>query len=201
VSALDDAETVHADDRETWRTWLAANHTTARGVWLVTWRPRTGRDTLAYDAAVEEALCFGWVDSTTKTFDDDRGKQYYSPRKARSPWAATNKARVARLIANGRMTPAGLAVIEQAKANGIWDISDTVERLEIPSDLAAALDRHPGAAANFAGVPAHRPQADALVGRGGAAPAHPGHAGHGDRRGRRPEQARPWLRVPTFDGG
>ena len=153
VSALDDAEIVHADDRETWRGWLAANHATARGVWLVTWRPRSGRDALAYDAAVEEALCFGWVDSTSVKFDDDRGKQYYSPRKARSPWAATNKARVARLIADGRMTAAGLAVIEQAKANGIWDISDTVERLEIPADLAAALSRHRGAAANFAAFP------------------------------------------------
>lgn len=153
VSVLDDAETVHADDRETWRTWLAANHAKTRGVWLVTWRPRSGRVSLAYDAAVEEALCFGWVDSTTARFDDDRGKQYFSRRKARSFWAATNKARVARLIADGRMTPAGLAVIEQAKANGIWEISDTVERLEIPTDLAAALDAHPGAAANFAAFP------------------------------------------------
>lgn len=153
VSALDDAEIVHADDRESWRSWLAANHATARGVWLVTWRPRSGRASLAYDAAVEEALCFGWVDSTTRKFDDDRGKQYYAPRKARSPWAATNKARVARLIADGRMTPAGLAVIAQAKANGIWELSDTVERLEIPTDLATALGRHRGAAANFAAFP------------------------------------------------
>jgi uncharacterized protein YdeI (YjbR/CyaY-like superfamily) len=162
VSVLDEAEVVHADDRETWRSWLAANHATARGVWLVTWRPRprgqsvqarTGRPSLAYEEAVEEALCFGWVDSTSAKFDDDRGKQYFAPRKARSPWAATNKARVARLIADGRMTPAGLAVIEQAKANGIWEISDSVERLEIPTDLAAALEAHPGAAANFAAFP------------------------------------------------
>jgi uncharacterized protein YdeI (YjbR/CyaY-like superfamily) len=150
---LDDAEVFHADDRETWRTWLAAHHSTARGVWLVTWRPRSGRPSLAYEAAVEEALCFGWVDSTTSKFDDDRGKQYYSPRKPRSPWAATNKARVARLIAEGRMTPAGLAVIEQAKANGIWEISDSVERLEIPADLAAALAARADAAANFAAFP------------------------------------------------
>ena len=153
VSALDDAEFVHADDRETWRAWLAANHATSRGVWLVTWRPRSGRVGLAYEAAVEEALCFGWIDSTAGRFDDDRGKQYYSPRKPRSPWSASNKARVARLIAEGRMTPAGLAAIEQAKANGIWEISDRVERLEIPDDLAAALAAHPPAAANFAAFP------------------------------------------------
>ena len=153
VSALDDAEFVHADDRETWRAWLAANHATSRGVWLVTWRPRSGRVGLAYEAAVEEALCFGWIDSTAGRFDDDRGKQYYSPRKPRSPWSASNKARVARLIAEGRMTPAGLAAIEQAKANSIWEISDRVERLEIPDDLAAALAAHPPAAANFAAFP------------------------------------------------
>jgi uncharacterized protein YdeI (YjbR/CyaY-like superfamily) len=93
------------------------------------------------------------VDSTSAKFDEDRGKQYYSPRKARSPWAATNKVRVERLIAQGRMTPAGLAVIEAAKANGIWDISDSVERLEVPDDLAAALAAHPGAAGNFAAFP------------------------------------------------
>ena len=153
VSVLDDAEVLHADDRETWRTWLAEHHATAHGVWLVTWRPRSGRVSLAYDAAVEEALCFGWIDSTTAKFDDGRGKQFFSPRKARSPWAATNKARVARLIADGRMTAAGLAVIEQAKANGIWEISDLVERLEIPADLAVALEAHPGAAAKFAAFP------------------------------------------------
>jgi uncharacterized protein YdeI (YjbR/CyaY-like superfamily) len=153
VSALDDAEFVHADDRETWRAWLEANHATSRGVWLVTWRPRSGRVGLAYEAAVEEALCFGWIDSTAGRFDDDRGKQYFSPRKPRSPWSASNKARVARLIAEGRMTPAGLAVIEQAKANGIWEVSDRVERLEIPDDLAAALAAHPPAAANFAAFP------------------------------------------------
>ncbi len=154
MSALDDAEIVHFDDRESWRGWLAANHGAARGVWLVTWRPRSGRPSLSYDEAVEEALCFGWVDSTSAKFDEDRGKQYYSPRKARSPWAATNKVRVERLIAQGRMTPAGLAVIEQAKANGIWDISDSVERLEVPDDLATALAAQPGAAGNFAAFPA-----------------------------------------------
>jgi uncharacterized protein YdeI (YjbR/CyaY-like superfamily) len=153
VSALDDAEIVHMDDRETWRAWLEANHATSRGVWLVTWRPQSGRKSLAYEAAVEEALCFGWIDSTAAKFDEHRTKQYFSPRKARSPWSASNKERVARLIAEGRMTRAGLAAIEQAKANGIWEISDRVERLEVPDDLAAVLDAHPPAAANFAAFP------------------------------------------------
>ena len=150
MPALDDAPHVHADDRETWRAWLAANHATARGAWLVTWRSRSGRRGLDYEAAIEEALCVGWVDSTGGRYDDDRGRLYFAPRKPRSVWAASNKARVARLIAEGRMLPAGLAAIERAKANGSWELLDTVERLEVPADLVAALEAHPPAAACFA---------------------------------------------------
>jgi len=153
MSALEDAPHVHADDRATWRAWLQANHAIATGAWLVTWRQGSGRVGLDYEAAVEEALCFGWVDSTGGKVDDERGKLYFAPRKMRSPWAATNKARVARLIADGRMAPAGLAAIERAKANGSWEVLDSVERLEVPDDLAGALDRHPPAAANFAAFP------------------------------------------------
>ncbi|OGO53953.1 MAG: hypothetical protein A2V85_00135 [Chloroflexi bacterium RBG_16_72_14] len=153
MSALDDAPHVHADDRATWRAWLEANHATASGAWLVTWRPRSGRQGLDYEAAIEEALCVGWVDSTGGRVDDERGKLYFAPRKPRSVWAATNKARVERLIAEGRMAPAGLAAIERAKANGSWEILDSVERMEVPDDLAAALDAHPPATANFAAFP------------------------------------------------
>jgi uncharacterized protein YdeI (YjbR/CyaY-like superfamily) len=153
MSALDDAPHVHADDRATWRAWLEANHATASGAWLVTWRTRSGRQGLEYEAAIEEALCVGWVDSTGGRVDDERGKLYFAPRKPRSVWAATNKARVERLIAEGRMMPAGLAAIERAKANGSWEILDSVERMEVPDDLAAALDAHPPAAANFAAFP------------------------------------------------
>ena len=154
MSALDDAPYVHADDRATWRAWLEANHATAHGAWLVTWRQRSGRTGLDYEAAIEEALCFGWVDSTGGRFDDDRGKLYFAPRKPRSVWAATNKARVERLIADGRMAPAGLAAIDRAKANGSWATLDGPERLEVPDDLAAALAGQPPAAANFAAFPA-----------------------------------------------
>ena len=154
MSALDDAPEVHADDRATWRGWLEANHATARGAWLVTWRASSSRAGLDYEAAVEEALCFGWVDSTGGRYDDERGKLYFAPRKVRSPWAATNKARVQRLLSTGLMAPAGLAAIERAKANGSWEVLDSAERLEIPVDLAAALERRPPAAANFAAFPA-----------------------------------------------
>lgn len=153
MGALDDAPHVEADDRATWHAWLEANHAAVRGAWLVTWRGRSGRVGLDYEAAIEEALCFGWVDSTGGRVDEDRGKLYFAPRKPRSAWAATNKARVERLMDEGRMAPAGLAAIERAKANGSWDVLDTVERLEVPSDLVAALAADPVAAANFAAFP------------------------------------------------
>jgi uncharacterized protein YdeI (YjbR/CyaY-like superfamily) len=153
VSALDDAPQLHADERASWRAWLEANHATARGAWLVTWRSGSGRISLGYEAAVEEALCFGWVDSTGGQVDEERAKLYFAPRKPRSIWAASNKARVERLIEEGRMAPAGLAAIERARANGSWEILDTVERLEVPEDLAAALEIRPPAAGNFAAFP------------------------------------------------
>ena len=158
MSALDDAPAVHADDRAAWRAWLEANREGAKGAWLVLWRPRsvrarTGPVVLDYEAAVEEALCFGWVDSTGGALDAERTRLYFAPRKPRSGWAATNKARIERLIADGLMAPAGLEAIRRAKANGSWEILDSVERLEIPGDLAAALSGLPAAAANFAAFP------------------------------------------------
>jgi uncharacterized protein YdeI (YjbR/CyaY-like superfamily) len=153
MSALDDAPLVHADDRATWRAWLEANHADVRGAWLVTWRSRSGRQALDYEAAIEEALCFGWVDGTAGTVDEQRGKLYFSQRRPRSVWAATNKARVERLIASGRMQPAGLAAIERAKSDGSWTVLDGPERLEVPPDLAAALVASPPAADHFAAFP------------------------------------------------
>jgi uncharacterized protein YdeI (YjbR/CyaY-like superfamily) len=153
VSPLADAPQVFAEDRRTWRAWLEANHAASAGAWLVTWRSRSGKPGLPYEDAVEEALCFGWVDGTAGTVDEERGKLYFAPRKPNSGWAATNKARVERLIADGRMAPAGFAAIERAKANGSWELLDSVERLEIPPDLAAELESRPPAAVNFGAFP------------------------------------------------
>ncbi|MEO5703741.1 MAG: YdeI/OmpD-associated family protein [Candidatus Limnocylindrales bacterium] len=151
MSALSDAPLVEWQDRTAWRAWLEANHASSTGAWLVMNR-RDARASL-YESAVEEALCFGWIDSTAGRVDDERGKLYFAPRKAGSGWAATNKARLQRLLAEGRMAPAGLAAIERAKANGSWALLDSVERLEIPADLAEALADQPPAAANFAAWP------------------------------------------------
>jgi uncharacterized protein YdeI (YjbR/CyaY-like superfamily) len=149
VGAFERAEQVHPESRAAWRAWLDANHATASGVWLVGWRPATGRPAVGYEDAVEEALCFGWVDSRGEAVDAERTRLYFAPRKAGSGWAGTNKARVERLIAAGRMAPAGLAVVERAKADGTWTLLDAVERLEVPPDLATALAGRRDARANW----------------------------------------------------
>jgi len=152
MTTMSDAPSVHAEDRAAWRSWLEANHAAERGVWLVSWRKGQG-PRVDYEDAVEEALCFGWIDSQGGNIDERRSRQYFAPRKPTSGWAATNKARVERLIAEGRMAPAGLAAIERAKANGSWTLLDDVERGVIPEDLAAALAERPAAAANFEAFP------------------------------------------------
>jgi len=152
MASLSDAPFVHADTRADWRAWLEANHAAAEGAWLVTWRKGHG-PVLDYGEAVEEALCFGWVDSTGGRFDEARTKLYFARRRDRSEWSASNKARVERLIADGSMRPAGLAAIERARANGMWTALDEVEKGIVPEDLAAALAAHPPAAERFAAFP------------------------------------------------
>jgi uncharacterized protein YdeI (YjbR/CyaY-like superfamily) len=152
MAGIDDAPLVHADDRVTWRAWLEANHVASTGAWLVTWRRGHG-PVLDYGEAVEEALCFGWVDSRGGKVDERRTKLYFAPRKARSAWSASNKARVERLIAAGLMRPAGLAAIERAKENGSWSVLDEVEQGIVPPDLEEAFEAHPPAAKHFAAFP------------------------------------------------
>ena len=140
-----DEARVHAETVTDFGDWLAANHATASGVWLVTWRTPTGRPAPSYDEAVTEALRYGWIDSTARTLDEERRMQRFSPRRPGSGWSRTNKERVARLEAEGRLAPPGRAVVEAARADGSWSMLDSVEALEVPDDLAAALDAVPGA--------------------------------------------------------
>jgi uncharacterized protein YdeI (YjbR/CyaY-like superfamily) len=118
--AADDHARVHAETRVEWRRWLAANHGSAAGAWLVSWKKPTGKPAVGYDAAVEEALCFGWIDSQHRTIDDERSRLLFTPRRAKSGWSASNVARVERLLAAGLMEPAGLSAVEDAKARGAW---------------------------------------------------------------------------------
>ena len=119
----------------------------------MTGRTGSGLPHLDYDSAVQEALCFGWVDGQAGTVDERRSKQYFSPRRAGSPWSRYNKQRIEKLLAAGVMRAAGLAVIERAKADGSWSIFDSVDRLELPSELEAALDARPNARANWEAWP------------------------------------------------
>jgi uncharacterized protein YdeI (YjbR/CyaY-like superfamily) len=153
MTAFDRAPSFQAETRDAWRRWLELNHATSTGVWLVTWKRSTGRPQLEYEAAVEEALCFGWIDGQAGQADEERHKQYFSPRRAGSGWSRPNKERIARLQEAGSLAPAGLAAIERARADGSWTILDAVERLEVPDDLAAALDARPPARANWEAFP------------------------------------------------
>jgi uncharacterized protein YdeI (YjbR/CyaY-like superfamily) len=146
---MEKAERVQPAGRAEWRDWLAANHATAPGVWLVTWKRKTGRPTVAYEEAVEEALCFGWIDGRVNGLDDERSMQWFAPRRPKGTWARTNKERVERLEAAGLMTDAGRAVIAVARANGAWDSLNDVDALVIPPELAAAFETRPGSKATF----------------------------------------------------
>lgn len=134
-----------AESRDQWRAWLAEYHGSRSGVWLVTWKQAAGKPRLPYDEAVEEALCFGWVDSLGRALDDQRTQLLYTPRKPRSGWSRPNKRRVERLLAAGLMAPAGLAVLEAAKADESWSLLDDVENLVEPDVLRSALDDEPEA--------------------------------------------------------
>ncbi len=147
--APDGRTMVHPPDRAAWRAWLAANHTRPTGVWVVMDRRETNPTRVDYESAVEEALCFGWIDSKVVKLDPQRTLQWFSPRRPRGTWARTNKARVERLTAAGLMMPSGLAAIEQAKRDGSWTLLDDVENLVVPGDLAAALAGAPPAQANW----------------------------------------------------
>jgi uncharacterized protein YdeI (YjbR/CyaY-like superfamily) len=152
-SILDDAERIHLESTEEWGAWLEQHHLRPQGVWLVQWKARTGKPAIPYEEAVTEALRFGWIDSTYRSIDTERGMLWWSPRRRGSLWARTNKERVSRLEAQGRMLPAGRAVIEAAKADGSWAILEPVEALVVPDDLAAALSERPGARERWEALP------------------------------------------------
>ena len=143
----------HPPDLAAWRAWLAIHHDTARGVWVASWRKTSRRDPVAYEDLVEEAICFGWIDSTVNILDDERGLQLMTPRKPRSGWTRLNRQRVAALEAQGRMTDAGRRAVEVAKNSGWWNLYDTVEDLVEPNDLANALDASAHARAAWDGFP------------------------------------------------
>lgn len=135
----------YAPNRSAWRAWLAKHHETLQGVWLIYYKKESGKTRVEYDDAVEEAICFGWIDSVVKTVDTDCYKQLFTPRKPKSNWSKVNKARVEILLAQDLIMPAGMRLIEIAKTTGTWDALNEVEQLTIPDDMQALFDQDPQA--------------------------------------------------------
>ncbi|MES1244721.1 MAG: YdeI/OmpD-associated family protein [Acidobacteriota bacterium] len=146
-------KTLHVTNREDWRAWLAGHHASETEVWLVFAKAHTGRPRVSYDEAVEEALCYGWIDSIVRKLDDDSYAQKFSRRKDRTNWSAPNLERVQRLLAEGKMTEAGLAVLHPDPDFRPPERSGP----EPPPELEEALKRHPAAWNNFQKLaPSHR---------------------------------------------
>lgn len=138
-------------DADAWRAWLAAHSAEPAGVWLVLAKKGTTDPTrLSYDAALDEALCHGWIDGQIGRRDEATYRQRFTPRRSRSPWSRRNLGIVDRLLAEGRMQPSGLAEVDRAKADGRWGAAYAGSAsIEVPADLAAALAAEPKAQAAF----------------------------------------------------
>lgn len=133
--------------------WLKKHHDSEAGLWVVTYKKAANKRAPSYDEIVRAALCFGWVDSVPGKVDEERTKLYISPRKPKSAWSQTNKARVEELTKSGEMHAAGIAAVERAKANGSWSLIDAAQNTEIPEDLVKAFKKHKGSEKNFEAFP------------------------------------------------
>ena len=138
-------------DAEAWRSWLDAHHQESTGVWLVLAKKSTVVPTsVTYDQALDEALCFGWIDGTLGRRDEATYRQRFTPRRTRSPWSKSNVGLIERLEGAGRLRPAGTAAVEAAKADGRWELAYAGQAaMEVPSDLTEALASDPAARAMF----------------------------------------------------
>ncbi|MES2622296.1 MAG: YdeI/OmpD-associated family protein [Bacteroidota bacterium] len=139
-----DLETFCPTNRTEWRQWLEENHLSKQSVWLVCYTKKSNVATVNWSETVDEALCFGWIDSTRKTIDESSFMQFFSKRKPNSTWSKINKEKIERLVETGMMTQAGLEIIATAKQNGSWKILDTVEELQIPKDLEKEFKKQKG---------------------------------------------------------
>lgn len=146
---MNDVEDYCPHNKRDWRKWLELNHDKKEAVWLIFYKKKSPDHNLSWSESVDEALCFGWIDSTKRTIDNDKYKQYFSKRKAKSNWSKINKDKVKALIDQGLMEEAGYKSIEIAKENGSWTILDGVEALIIPEDLKEEFANHEGSMEYF----------------------------------------------------
>lgn len=149
IDVARDLPTFQPRSRTAWRAWLKRHHTSSDGIWLVYAKKHTGIPSLTYADAVEEALCFGWIDSLVHPIDDSHYKQIFTPRKPSSAWSPLNKKRAEKLIADSQMTPAGLKMIELARTNGRWDAHAETEALTMPPELRNAVNGNASAKQNW----------------------------------------------------
>lgn len=141
---------IYVSNRKDWREWLEKNHTTEKEIWLVYYKKHTGKDRIPYDDAVEEALCFGWIDSIVRRLDDEKYAQKFTPRKDQSNWSESNKRRIEKMTAQDKMTEAGLIKIKRAKETGKWDeIISSPDLHEVHPDFKNELEKNPKAKENF----------------------------------------------------
>ncbi|MAY83067.1 MAG: hypothetical protein CMP59_02955 [Flavobacteriales bacterium] len=148
-----DIKAVFAKDRNEWRKWLEENHQTEDSVWLIMYKKKSKTPTVYYPEAVEEALCFGWIDSKPNKRDEDSYYQFFSKRNPKSYWSKINKNSIARLKKEGKIMPAGLEMIKIAKANGSWTSLDKIEALVIPEELKEAFTKNPKAFKHYESFP------------------------------------------------
>ena len=143
IVLLETMKQVYVKTRKAWRGWLNKNHDKSNGIWLVFYKKHTGKATLEYDEAVEEALCFGWIDSIIKKIDDEKFVRKLTPRKADSQWSELNKKRIMKLKKQGLLTEAGIVKVQEAKASGLWNKPDS-QKLpsSLPRDLESALAKN-----------------------------------------------------------
>lgn len=134
--------TFYAKSRAEWRQWLELNHQKEKAIWLIIYRKGSEFSSVYYPEAVDEALCFGWIDSKPNKRDENSYYQFFSKRNPKSNWSAVNKKKVAHLIDLDLMTSEGYEMIEIAKQNGTWDALDAVENIEIPTDLQVLFDNN-----------------------------------------------------------
>jgi uncharacterized protein YdeI (YjbR/CyaY-like superfamily) len=129
-------------NKEEWRAWLQQNHLKAESVWLIYFKKHTGLPTVSWSDTVDQALCFGWIDSLVRPIDEEKFMRLFTRRKPKSVWSAINKEKVAKLIESNLMMPAGLSATETAKSNGYWDKLNDVDNLLLPADLESALSQN-----------------------------------------------------------
>lgn len=135
-----ETNTFYPSNREAWRNWLHENHKQKDSVWLIYFKKNSKKPSIAYSDAVDEALCFGWIDSKAKPLDYESYMQFFCKRKEKSVWSKINKAKIESLTKRGLMMEAGLEIIEKAKQNGSWTILDEPEALIVPTDLSKAFE-------------------------------------------------------------